>query len=65
MFKLAVVPFDCLLVLHNNGEETRYTHSFTAEIRAGTRIHVGGRDWTVVEIHDRGDDVPMVVCRPT
>jgi hypothetical protein len=65
MFKLAVVPFDCLLVLRDNGDETQYPHSFMAEIHAGTTIHLGGRDWTVVEIHDRGDDVPAVVCRPT
>ena len=41
MFKLAVVPFNCLLVLRDNGEETQYPHSFMAEIQAGTRISCG------------------------
>lgn len=65
MFKLTVTPFDCLLVLRDDGQETRNPHSFMAEISPGVAIHVEGRDWAVVEIQHRLDDVPMVVCRPT
>jgi hypothetical protein len=65
MYKLAVVPFDCLLVLQDTGQETRRRHSFKTEIAPGTNIHVDGRDWAVVEIYHRRDDVPAVVCRRT
>ena len=65
MFKLAVVPFDCELVLRENGHEIHRLHSFMAEIYAGTAIHVEGRDWTVVDIQERPGDVPAVLCRPT
>lgn len=65
MFKLTVAPFDCLLVLRDDGQETRNPHSFMAQISSGTEIHVEGRDWAVVEIQHRLDDVPVVVCRPS
>ena len=65
MYKMAVVPFDCLLVLQDTGQETRRSHSFMGEIVPGMSIHVDGRDWAVVEIYHRRDDVPAVVCRRT
>jgi hypothetical protein len=65
VFKLSVAPFDCLLALHDNGQETRRPHSFMAQIDPGTAIRVDGRDWAVVEIRDRLDEVPVVVCRPS
>jgi hypothetical protein len=65
VFKFAVAPFDCLLLLRDDGQETRNPHAFMAEISPGAAIHVKGRDWAVVEIQHRLDDVPVVVCRPS
>lgn len=65
MFKLTVAPFDCLLVLRDDGQETRNPHSFMAQVSPGAAIHVEGRDWAVVEIQHRLDNVPVVVCRPS
>ena len=64
MFKLAVTPFECLLVLRDDGHETRNPHSFMAPVSPGTGIRLEGRDWTVVEIENRLDDLPTVVCQP-
>jgi hypothetical protein len=65
VFKLTVAPFECLLVLRDDGRETCSPHSFMTQISPGAAIHMEGRDWAVVEIQQRLDDVPMVVCRPT
>jgi hypothetical protein len=65
VFKLTVDPFACLLVLRDDGQETRTSHSFMAQIAPGAAIHVAGRDWAVVEIQHRLDDVPVVVCQPS
>ena len=55
--------FECELVLRDNGDETRQPHMFLAEVRPGTAVHLHGRDWIVIEIHERKRGKPEVVCR--
>jgi hypothetical protein len=64
VYKLAALPFDCLLLLRANARETQRPHSFMTEIEPRTMIRIDGRDWAVGEIHDRPGELPVVVCRP-
>jgi hypothetical protein len=59
-----VPPFDCELVLRENGDETRQPHSSVEEIRPGTAVHFDRRDWIVVEILEPEGALPEVICRP-
>jgi hypothetical protein len=59
-----VLPFDCELVLRENGDETRQPHSFVGEIGPGTAVHFDRRDWIVIEILEQEGGPPEVICRP-
>jgi hypothetical protein len=56
------MPFDCELVLRENGDETRQPHKFDNEVRPGTTLHVESRDWIIIEIAHRSGLLPEVIC---
>ena len=57
-------PFECELVLRENGSERRLAHTFALEVEPGTQVHLEQKDWTVVGVLDRPASVPEVLCRP-
>jgi hypothetical protein len=61
-YECAVTPFECELVLRENGDETRRPHLFFGEIRPGTFLCLEERDWIVIEIQE--GETPSVICRP-
>jgi hypothetical protein len=60
--KRPMAPFDCEIVLRENGDESHQPYSFMGEVRPGTIMRVDQHDWVVIEV--RGGAVPQVVCRP-
>jgi hypothetical protein len=61
-YSCAVTPFECELVLRENGDEARQPHTFIADVEPGTFVHMDDRDWIVVEVQD--GETPSVICRP-
>jgi hypothetical protein len=55
--------YECVLLLRENGYETRRSHTVRVEIAPGTRIRKEAKDWIVVEISNQGRK-PEVICRP-
>jgi hypothetical protein len=49
-------------VLRENDHENRVPHSFISEVRPGTFVRHGDRDWIVIEVQE--GELPSVVCRP-
>ena len=62
--KESVPPFECELVLLEDGQESREEWTFLAAVSPGTHVHIELRDWIVLEIRDRAGAVPEVICRP-
>ena len=60
----APAEFECELVLRGD-DEFRMVHSFLVVVGSGTCIRMQGRDWTVVEVHERGRKRPEVICSPS
>jgi hypothetical protein len=58
-----VTPFDCELVLRENGDEKRTLHTFLAQVRPGTHLCLEGRGWIVLEVEE--GEKQQVICRPT
>ena len=44
-YECAVTPFECELVLRENGGEARQPHTFIGEVRPGTFVYMNDRDW--------------------
>jgi hypothetical protein len=61
-YECAVTPFECELVLRENGGEARQPHTFIGEVRPGTFVYMNDRDWIVIEIQE--GETPSVICRP-
>jgi hypothetical protein len=58
----SVPPFECELVLREADSERRLPHTFLAELRPGTHVHLDGIDWIVMEVEERPGSIPHVVC---
>jgi len=57
-----VAQYECELVLRENDHEGRFPHSFMSEVRPGTFVRHGDRDWIVIEVQE--GEPPWVICRP-
>jgi hypothetical protein len=57
-------PFECDLVLQEDNSERRLAHTFAVQVEPGTRLFLDGKDWMVVDVIERPEDVQEVVCRP-
>jgi hypothetical protein len=57
-----VSQYECELVLRENDHENRVPHSFSSEVKPGTFVRHGDRDWIVIEVQE--GELPSVVCRP-
>jgi hypothetical protein len=55
--------FACELVLLDE-DESRIQHTFLEMVGPGTYIHLGGREWTVIEVRERRGMRPEVICSP-
>ena len=58
-------PFECEVVLREDESERRHPHTFAVDIELGTHLYLEGADWAVVDVIDRPESVPEVICRPT
>jgi hypothetical protein len=56
-------PFECEVVLREDDSERRLPHTFAVQVEPGACLFFEGRDWAVVDVIERPEDVPEVVCR--
>jgi hypothetical protein len=57
-------PFECELVLREDDFERRLPHTFAVQVEPGACLFLEAKDWAVVDVIERPENVPEVVCRP-
>jgi hypothetical protein len=57
-------PFECELVLREDDSERRLPHTFAVQVEPGACLFLEAKDWAVVDVIERPENVPEVVCRP-